>query len=511
MEVATAIMVLTIAVTSTAFIVLVISGIKEKEKDVTGFSRIDRSVGAKLELMVSILRKLLLTPSALIIVLTLAVSLAGMAVLSDESRSQSAFAVPFIKVESNLTVIKLVNVVSLNEVLSTIESLVSNTTGMYALEGVYLVKVVDKPIRVEGVRIPKLVVVGVDDCCDGVYLISCETHDSPDPPFVCVDEDELRRYLYADSALPVLPIEAFIGNRPVFPPLTSVIVASLKDASRLLGYEEPVANVVLIRDHVPPSYVRKLLGNLVSEVWAVSEKGTIIMTSEPVSSLKEVMLAVFLSIAMAVVVSSAARSMTPRVEEVANKLMISGFPSWGGAIIYYVVVMLCSIIAITVYSGVAIIIGLSTSVGHLILVGAFVLTTLAHIPRTTSFVGADRAKEDYLSARIDGCVINAFLEYMIAAIKRTEFFIVEELTIKRDDDKAFVRSKSIFSETWGIGVDIEVLISSVDKASCRVEVWANDWSIEEISASLTKSVRSLALSRIRSVIELWRLGYSHSP
>ena len=511
MEVAVAIMAAIIVVVMTAFLAFIIIGTKEEGRVVTGFSRIDRSVGAKLELMASILKKLLPTPSALIIILTLTVALAGMAALSSESRSQGFFALPVIGIKNNLTMIKLANASPVDEALNVIESMLSNITSPYDIEGIYLVKVVDEPIRVVGVRTPKLVVVGVDNYSGDTYLISCEALDTPPPPFVCVNEDELRRYLYVDGVLPVIPIQAFIGNRPVFPPLTSVIVASLEDASRLLGYKVPVANVILVRGYVPSSTVRELLGNLVTEVWAVSEKGAFVVTSESVSTLKEVLLAVFLSIAVAVVVSSAVRSMAPRVGEIANRLMISGFPSWGGAIIYYVVVMLCSIIAIAVYSGIAIITGLSASVGHLILVGAYVLTTLVHTPRTVGFAGIDRFEADYLSVRLDECNINELLKDVISAIKRTEFFVVEELTIKRGSDKAFVRSKSIFSETWGIGVDIEVLISFVDKTSCRIEVRARDWSIEEISASLTRSVRSLALSRIRSVIELWRLGYSRSP
>lgn len=511
MEAVAVIMASIIMLASAAFAALIVSGAREKEEGVAGFSRIDRSVGAKLELMASILRKLLLTPSALIIVLTLVVALAGMAVLSNESRAQGTFAVPAIKtIGGNLTIIKLAEAAPVDEVLDIVESLLPNATSSYSVAGIYLVMIADEPIRVEGARTPKLVVVGIDSCCSGEYMIGCEALDSPNPPFVCVDEHELSGYLYIDGALPVMPIEAFIGNKPVFPPLTSVIVTSLDDASRLLGYEETVANVVLIRGYVPPSAMRESLGKLVSEVWVVTGDGALVLTSESVSSLKEVVLAAFLSIAVAVVVSSATRSMTPRVEEVANKLLISGFPSWGGTIIYYVVVVLCSIIAIVAYSGIAVVAGLPASVGHLILIGAFVSTSLAYTPRTRGFAGPGGVEADSFAVKIDGCAVDELLDDVISAIKRTEFFVIEELTIKRGIDKVFVRSKSIFSETWGIGVDIEVLISSVGEASCRVEVRASDWSIEEISASLTKSVRSLALSRIKSVIGLWRLGYSRS-
>lgn len=509
MEAFVVIMASIIVLVSVAFAALIIGGTREKEKRVSGFSRIDRSVGAKLELTVSILRKLLLTSSGFIIVLTLVVALAGMAVLSNESRASGTFTVPAIKTaEGKLTMIKLAEAIPVDEVHDIVDSLIPNDTSSYSVVGIYLVMIADEPIRIEGVRTPKLVIVGINCDCSGEYMISCEALDSPNPPFVCIDEHKLRKHLYVGSALPVIPIEAFIGNKPVFPPLTSVIVTSLDDASHLLGYGETVANIVIIRDYISPSALRESLGKLVSEVWVVSESGALILTSESVSSLKEVMLAVFLSIAVAVVVSSAIRSMTPRVEEVAGKLLISGFPSWGGTIIYYVVVMLCSVIAIMLYSGIAVVAGLSASVGHLVLTGAFVLTSLAHTPRTGGFAGTGEVEADFFTVKIDGCAVVKFLDDIISAIKRTEFFVIEELTIKRGIDKVFVRSKSIFSETWGIGVDIEVFISSMGETSCRVEVRASDWSIEEISASLTKSVRSLALSRIKSVIELWRQGYS---
>ncbi len=511
MEAVSAIMASIIVLASATFVALIISGAREKEKGVAGFSRIDRSVGAKLELMASILRKLLLTPSALIIVLTLVVALAGMAVLSNESRTQGIFTVPAIKTTGgNLTMIKLVRAVPVNEVLDIVESLLPNITSSYRVAGIYLVMIADKPIRVESVRTPKLVVIGIDSCCSGEYMISCEALDSPSPPFVCVDEYELSKYLYIDGALSVMPIEAFIGNKPVFPPLTSIIVTSLNDASRLLGYEGTMANVVLIRGYIPPSAMREPLGKLVSEVWVVSGDGALILASESVSTLKEVVLAVFLSIAVAVVVSSATRSMTPRVEEIANNLLISGFPSWGSTIIYYVAIVLCSIIATVTYSGIAVIAGLSVSVGHVILTGAFMLASLAHTPRSTEVTLSGGNLEDSFVVKIDRCNVNEFLNHIISAIKRTEFFVIEELTIKRRINRVFVRSRSIFSETWGIGVDIEVLISSVGEASCRVEVEVSDWSIEEISASLTKSVKSLALSRIKSVIELWMLRYYRS-
>ncbi len=510
MDVAIAIMALIVALASAAFTAFIVSGAKEKERRVAGFSRIDRSVGAKLELMASILKKLVPTPSALIIVLTLAVALAGMAVLSSESRSQSIFTVPVIRTGENMTMIKLVNAVSVDDILNAIKPLIQNVTDSCKVAGIYLIKVAEEPIHVEGVRTPKLVVVGINSCCEGRYLVKCEALDTPNPPFTCASEDDLLRYLYIDGELPVLPIEAFIGNEPVFPPFTSVIVASLDDASRLLGYGEAMANVVLIHGYVSPSAVKKVLGESLSEVWFVGENGALIMTSRSVSTLKEVVSAIILSVAVAVVVSSATRSMTPRVEEVAGRLMISGFPSWGGTIVYYVVVALCSVIAITMYAGIAVVARLSTSVGHLILVVAFVLASLINTPRIAGLATSDDSGISYLSAKIDGCSIDRLLEDIVSAIKRTEFFVIEELTVKRSDDSAFIRSKSIFSETWGIGVDIEVLISSLSRTSCRVEVRASDWSIEEISATLTGSVRSLAMSRIRSVIELWRLGYSRS-
>lgn len=494
-----------------AFATLLIRGAREEEKSVPGFSRIDRSVGAKLELLVAVLKEILPTASVLIIVLTLVVALAGMSILTDAVETRGTFTVPSIKVSwGNITMIKLVKAVPVDEAIGFVGALLHNVTGSHSIVGAYLVKVADEPIRVEGVRSPKLVVIGFDNCCDSKYAISCGALDSPSPPFFCVDENELRNYLYVNGSLPLMPIQAFIGNEPVLPPPNSVVVASLDSASRLLGYEEAVANVVLVRGYAPPSVIGGSLGALVSEAWIVGGDGALVLTSEPVSTLEEVALAVFLSIAIAVAVSGAVHSMIPHVEEVASKLLISGFPSWGSTVIYYTAVLVLLTSALVAYSMIAAVAGLPTGVGHLVLVSAFLLTSLTRTPRTGNHVKLSEAVEDSLYVKIKGCDINGVIEDVVSAIRRTEFFVSEELTIKRGADKVFIRSRSIFSETWGIGVDVEVLISSLGESSCSVEVRASDWSIEEISASMTKSVRSLALSRIRSVIELWGLVHSSS-
>ena len=503
MDASTVVMASVIVLASASFLLLLANGLREKEKSVAGFSRIDRSVGAKLELMASTIRKIILTSSALIVILTLFTAMLSISVISYESRAEGAYTIPEVTVkEGNLTMIRLVKAIPVGEIHELLEAILQHTTGQHKLVSLSLVETLTEPIRVKGVHCPKLLVVGISNCCDANYLISCGATEEAESPFVCVDERELERYLFINGTLPIIPIEAFIGNKPVYPPLSSIIITSLDKASQMLGHDRPAVNVVIIRGRLPTSVAEKILGEYAEEVWIVGRDGAQVLTSKPVASLKEVLLSALLSLTVGIVVSSASHSIVPRVTDLAEKLLISGFPSWGGTIIYYIVMVLCSVAAILAYSITALMASLPTSVGHIILIGTYALTSALYTPKTGVLEERGASAEDTIVADVSGCSINDMIEEIVAAIKRTEFFVIDELVIKRSGVNAFIRSKSIFSETWGIGVDIEVMITVTYEGSCRVEVRASDWSIEEISASLTGSVKRLALSRISSVIGL---------
>ncbi|RLG89014.1 MAG: hypothetical protein DRO18_00195, partial [Thermoprotei archaeon] len=79
-------------------------------------------------------------------------------------------------------------------------------------------------------------------------------------------------------------------------------------------------------------------------------------------------------------------------------------------------------------------------------------------------------------------------------------FDVEEIESKRYRNEVIIHSRLNFRESWGSGMDLNIILSTHDDV-VKVYISTYPWGIEEISESMLNTMIALAISKIVGAIK----------
>lgn len=328
---------------------------------------------------------------------------------------------------------------------------------------------------------------------------------------LAADPEEIINLPVVDS-IPLLPIEAYLGAKPVLPPPKYVLIGGMKDVAKLAGLPRNYVTDVLLVNFTTLADPAKIFDALsqafpVNKVWVIHNESALIASSTQVPTAGSLFIAVVSSFMAVVLATSLFTSVIPYVKDLYRKLSYGGFPPWAMSIVLsiYVSVLAWGVgIPILIYSYVTIgsVSAFNVLISSLIVwvvMLAYVnygtrptsLMTDVYTPPTPRYVVVTKIQD-----------IEMLTGLITRIIKTNEFFETREIESRISKNEALIHARMNYIESWGSGVDLNIMVTK-EEGSTFVSINTHVWGIEEISESVTKNMIALAISRIVGGVKAW--------
>jgi len=330
---------------------------------------------------------------------------------------------------------------------------------------------------------------------------------------LCVDQTVLTESSLINDE-PLLPVQAYLGVKPVLPPAKNVVVLNRADALRIINasYDAVTDVVVLLYDYVPPSTLYSIIDELGASLknlkYYLGNNTVLAYSVVPLPTGNSVITAIIASVLASVIIISIYTSLLPEIKVLYDRLAVQGSPPWNITLIivalttttiFGVGVTEAALIYCT-YGGVS----AFTSLITLFIVWASVTAYLNKKSKPKSlltdvYVPVTRRYE--LAIKDSKYNVSELASTVCELIKSNEFFITDEVSVSQRGQVTYIHARLHYTETWGSGVDLNVSISRDDEVVVSISV--TPWGIEEISEAVVQNMMSLAVSRIAGGVRVW--------
>lgn len=327
-----------------------------------------------------------------------------------------------------------------------------------------------------------------------------------------VPASEVRNSRLADG-IPLLPIQSYLGSKPVEVPPKYALIGGLRYVNSLIGEGGDLINTAYatLAGNVSVKRVIRAWGAIrdyVSALTIIEGGRVVIVSGTEVPTLKSLATAAVSTAIACILCLSITASLVPKLRNLYRKLSLIGMPSWSVGVVN------------SMYTSLSVLApGLAVTIASYALLGGVpalnsLLTTLITWAAFTAYVcrksGVRRGVSDVYVQPTPRYVISVattdlrgVLREVKASIEGNEFFDIEELEERMfGSSEAALHARLTYRETWGVGLDVEVLASVVEGYT-HVSIYSNVWGIEEVSGTLMKDVLALALSRIVGRLRVW--------
>ncbi len=314
------------------------------------------------------------------------------------------------------------------------------------------------------------------------------------------------------DSIPLLPIEAYLGAKPVLPPPKYVLIGGMKDIEELAGLPKNYVTDVLLVNFTKVTDPAKMFSALsqtypVSKVSVIHNDVALVASSTQVPTMDSLLVAVVSSFMAVVLATSLFTSVIPYVKDLYRKLSYGGFPPWAMTIVLSIYVSMLAWgvgIPILVYSYVTVgsVSAFNVLISALIvwvIMLAYVnygakpasLMTDVYTPPTPRYVVVSKIRD-----------IKTLTEVITRIIRTNEFFETQEIESRISGNEALIHARMNYVESWGSGVDLNIMINR-EEESTFISINTHVWGIEEISENVTKNMIALAISRIVGGVKAW--------
>lgn len=329
-----------------------------------------------------------------------------------------------------------------------------------------------------------------------------------------VNEKEIKELTIYDS-IPLLPIQSYIGSKPVLPPPKYVLVAPISYVIKLFG--GGVTDVLVIGVRINESVLSSLLTYLsskypVSKLYYFSSDGVYLVSRTQVPTLRSLSTAALSAAIMAVLAIALFTSIKPYINTLYWRLTLQGFPPWGmNIVLLSYVTFLVFAVGLPALAYVYLDLGSASALNGLVTVvltwlvmGAYVIKEIK-VPTLRSDVYVTSTEKYTVVTPISD--IKLLTELINYSLRGNEFFRVEGIEEKVGSGEALVHGRLSYNESWGSGADVSVIITR-EEESTMVSITTNVWGVEEVSDVIIKEIISLITSRIVGVIRSWEQLHS---
>ncbi len=314
--------------------------------------------------------------------------------------------------------------------------------------------------------------------------------------------------------VPLLPVQSYIGTKPVTPPPKYVLVGDIDTVNSLINAPGDTVTDVLVVSGIGSFSLHmftQLVENAdVSRVWFLDGRKLYVISAVQIPTTGSMVVALLSSATATVLCLAVASALLPSLKNLYLRLSIQGMPPWGASIINAVYTMLVALvpgIAVVLYSyhylgGVSAFNSLISTVITWALMFTYLslkskppkLRTDVYSPPSQRYVIFLRRRE-----------IAEVIQEISRSLQGNEFFELLEFESRIQGNEAVIHARLAYIESWGVGADMSILATNADEGT-YVNISCMIWGIEEVSEAIMNNVLALLLSRVVGRLKSWELS-----
>jgi len=338
----------------------------------------------------------------------------------------------------------------------------------------------------------------------------------------CLSSEEILN-LKLPTDTPLLPIQSYIGTKPVLPPPQTVIIFSNESLPKVI--KELIRNsitdfVITIRcdyadsetiNRIISNLLKSRLSNLIRSIWLCINGSKYVISKVYIPTLRSVTVALLTSIMASLMIIVSLTSLTPYLSKIYYRLSLVGLPTWTVPIISFILTStMVAVVSISVIPYIVNVYGSVSVLNSLITLSTSWVTSTLYLMnrlkfkelRTDVYTPVTRRYSLLLKLPKSSVSIETIRDVIKKSIVTNEFFETEEFEAQVTDGELVIHSRVRYVECWGSGLDLNI-IASIDGGKLRLHITSYVWSIEEISESVMNTMLSLAISRIIGGVKSW--------
>ncbi len=350
---------------------------------------------------------------------------------------------------------------------------------------------------------------------DAPYLLSCDETLRGN----CIAPNKLLSLVVVHD-IPLLPIQGYIGLKPILPPPSNVMITSLNYLPKILSgnvRKEVITDLVIVSE---PTYVtneylestkRLLLMTLdayhtIGKVELICPIGKFIYSRIAIPTPKSVLVATTTSVISIVVLLAVLHALTPEVRNLYERLLIVGMPQWSMTVISSLYISLWMLmVGIPTLTFIYLRYGGLPTFNSFITLSITWLSSLIYmntslkprsLTKTDVYVPVTRRYDLILSDGVELSKLESVIEH---SLRTNEFFTIEELESQHYVGEVVIHARLMYNEVWGSGLDLNIVLTR-DEGGVKIHISSYVWGIEEVSESIMNTMLSLAISRIVGAI-----------
>jgi len=414
-------------------------------------------------------------------------------------------------VDRPVAIVKLAKPYSENLVIEILTQVLPKNTSLTLLYR----SVLDKGLIVEGVPGVKWVVVGISgslaealNLTYGHILTGCRGN------YTEVWVAQLRTYVRCfDEALfklklaplePLLPVLGYLGTEPITPSPDMVLLSDTRTIAKVLNVGDVLVTDIVVGGSVELNQVRRLTELLeVDSLYYYCGNLVIVVGSAKVITTEALISAVLVLLSCVILVTVAYRSLIPEFRSMYETLLLQGLPPWGMSIaIATHIIMLTALGAAT---SSVLVHKLFTAKQALfsavvcLLSGALSLAVISREVRAVTLSYGTYTpvveRHELIIPISESISIDSVVNLIRRAFETNEFFDIEVFEYRSWGREVVVHCRAIYREMWGVTVSSFIGITLLENL-VRVFISADISSVEELSESLSNSIKALVVSKV---------------
>jgi len=293
----------------------------------------------------------------------------------------------------------------------------------------------------------------------------------------------------------------FLGSKPIFVPLENTLVTSFELANELLNASVPITYVIEFMSSEELNATVPLLlkyKEYISEFIIVHNDTLITYFGTPIPSTEGVVTSIISAAIASLIILPSTHAQISKIKEVEERLVIIGFPIWSLSLIALFAVISPLIMMGIVFFLITPLVFEPPSVFTSLI--SYVITALTVTAFSKIEVSKIYAQPEITPATHELTLVlsegpHEVLSKVDTLLRRDEFFDVIKIDKYCRDDEGYLYGVLRFKKAWGLGANVEVMVSRVNDGY-KVSISVKPWSIEEISDKYMELISKMVLSKV---------------
>ncbi len=316
--------------------------------------------------------------------------------------------------------------------------------------------------------------------------------------------------------IPLLPVEAYLGTKPVVVPPDKVLIGTVPTISKIVNSSELTLTDLVMRfskedlERANLTALNELVRRYGGVVEVLRNNTLEILSGYGVPTAESMVSALISAIISSIILLTTFTALQPTVKSAYSRLSSVGIQPWNFTTMLTIFTTLTiSAVGILMTAVINQVFGMYSAINSFITFVISAIVTAFFINRKLFNVSTVEVVPTPISNKFNLIVRHPNLcevfNYISNIIKNDEFFELEDLDMRCDTFDGFLHASCRFRNSWGIGVDLDLFAGKYGGEGVELSFNISTWSIEELSEKQLESVLRLFESKILGGVKVWIL------